>query len=226
MVDGGQVMVDEIMEEDIGGEEVEADQYLVFTVKSQEFGFQAMRVQEISRVLDITEVPSAPSYIEGIMNLRGRLASVINFRNKFGFEPKEHDEDTRTIIIEQGGFPIGVVVDSVEEVIKIADDMVQKLPESTSTSVSEEYMTGVGMLENRLIILLDVDKVLTKTELMELGAMSEMMDKARKTPEKAENRKTPEKAENKKTPEKTETKKIDAAEHPQTKKKTGKRGGR
>ena len=217
MVDGGQVMVDEIIEEDIGGEQVETDQYLVFIVKSQEFGFQAMRVQEISRVLDITEVPSAPSYIEGIMNLRGRLASVINFRNKFGFEPKEHDEDTRTIIIEQGGFPIGVVVDSVEEVIKIADDMVQKLPESTSTSVSEEYMTGVGMLENRLIILLDVDKVLTKTELMELGAMSEMMDKARKTPEKTETKKTPEKA---------ETKKIDAAEHPQTKKKTGKRGGR
>ena len=171
-------MADEIVQEDIGGEEVEANQYVVFTIQSQEFGFQAMRVLEITRVLDITEVPNAPPYIEGIMNLRGRLASVVNFRKKFGFESKKYDEDTRTIIVEQNVFPIGIVVDTVEEVIKIPDEIIQELPESTSTSVSEEYITGVGMLENRLIILMDVDKVLTKSELVEVEAARQSINDA------------------------------------------------
>jgi len=183
-------MANEVIEDDIDEEGIEQDQYLVFTVKSQEFGIQGLRVQEITSVLGTTEVPNAPPYIEGILNLRGRLASVINFRRKFGLEPKEHDEDTRIIIVEQSGFPIGIVVDSVEEVIKIPDEKVQELPESTTTSASEEYMTGVGMLENRLIILLDVDKVLTKTELIEARAISQMMDKAEETAEEAESKKT------------------------------------
>jgi len=179
-------MVNEAVTDEIEEEELEQDQNLVFTVRSQEFGIQAVRVQEISTVLPTTKVPNAPSYIEGIMNLRGRLASVINFRKKLGFELKEHDEDTRVIVVELGTFPIGIIVDSVEEVIKIPDEKVQKLPESTTTSVSKDYMTGVGMLDNRLIILLDVDKVLTSTELIELGEINQMMEKAEEAPEPAE----------------------------------------
>ena len=182
-------MADEVMKEDIDEEEVEQDQYLVFTVNSQEFGLQAMRISEISRVLDTTDVPNAPPYIEGIVNLRGRLASLISFRKKFGFEPKEPDEDTRIIILEQATFPIGIMVDRVEEVIKIPNEKVEKLPEATSTSVAEEYVTGVGVLDNRLIILLDADKVLTKSELIEVGAVSQITDEARKTSKKAETNK-------------------------------------
>ena len=80
-------MVDEIRKED-HEEDIEHDQYVVFFTKSQEFGLQAMRVKEISTMSDIAEVPNAPPYIEGIMNLRGRLVSIINFRKKFGFESK------------------------------------------------------------------------------------------------------------------------------------------
>jgi purine-binding chemotaxis protein CheW len=140
-------------------------------------------------VLPTTDVPNAPSYIEGIMNLRGRLASVVNFRKKLGFEPKEHDEDTRVIVVELDTFPIGIIVDAVEEVIKIPEEKVQKLPESTTTSVSRDYMSGVGMLDNRLIILLDVDKVLTSTELIEMGEITQMMEKAEEAPEPAESKK-------------------------------------
>ena len=154
-------MTNEIVRDEIGEEEVELDRYLVFTIKSHEFGFRAVQVQEITSVLGITEVPNSPPYIEGIMNLRGQLASVVNFRKKYGFEPKGYDDDTRIIMVEQAGFPIGVVVDSVEEVIRIPDERVQKMPESTSTSVSEESIVGVGMLDERLIILVDVDKMLT-----------------------------------------------------------------
>ncbi len=155
---------------ELGAEEIEKDQYLVFKITSQEYAIQAARVQEISRVAATTQVPTAPQHIEGILNLRGQLATVINFRKKFGLDPKDADEDTRIIIVEHGGFPIGVMVDSVEEVIKIPDDKVQKLPEAAATAVSREYVTGVGMLEDRLIVVLDADKILTKSEFAEAEA--------------------------------------------------------
>ena len=164
-------------DEELVAEEVEADQYLVFTAQSQELGVQAMRVQEISQVLPVSHVPNAPPYIEGIMNLRGRIASVINFRKKFGFEPKEHDEDTRVIVVELDNYPIGITVDSVEEVVKIPDSSVQNLPESTSTAESKEYITGIGMLDKRLIILLDLDKVLTGAVLINVDELNQAISK-------------------------------------------------
>lgn len=154
-----------LKKEDIEAEEIELDQYLVFVVNQQEIGFQAVRVREISSILQTTPVPNSPEYIEGIVNLRGKLASIINFRKKFGFPAKEHDEDTRIIIVEHKGYPIGILVDSVEEVIKISTEKVQTLPESTITSVTREFITGVGLLDKRLIILMDVDIVLSKTNL-------------------------------------------------------------
>jgi purine-binding chemotaxis protein CheW len=141
-------------------EEVEEDQYLVFSIESQEYGIQAMKVQEISRVVPATKIPNAPSYVEGIMNLRGRLGSVLSFRKKFGFPDKANDEDTRIIIVERQNFPTGIIIDSVEEVIKIPDDMVQDMPESSRSKAVEDYVMGVGMLENRIIILLDVNRML------------------------------------------------------------------
>ena len=165
------------LDEELAAEEVEADQYLVFTAQSQEFSFQAMRVQEISQVLPVSHVPNAPPYIEGIMNLRGRIASVINFRKKFGFEPKEHDEDTRVIVVELDNYPIGIIVDSVEEVVKIPDSSVQDLPESTSTAESKEYITGIGLLDKRLIILLDLDKVLTGVALTNVDELNQAISK-------------------------------------------------
>src|SRR5947209_12332472 len=91
--------------EDPDDEGIERDQYLVFTAIGQEYGVQAMCVQEISAMIEITRVPKAPPYIEGILNLRGRLVSVINFRKRFGFDPRAQDEDTRIIIVEHAGFP-------------------------------------------------------------------------------------------------------------------------
>ena len=124
----------------------------------------------------ITKIPNTPAHIEGIMNLRGRLVSVVDFRKKFGFEFKGHDEDTRIVIVECGGYPTGIIVDSVEEVMKIPDEKVQKLPEGVATAVSQEYITGVGMLDNRLIILLDIDRVLTKSDLSELEAARQTIE--------------------------------------------------
>lgn len=165
-----------LTKDEIEAEEIEKDQYLVFTSQSQEFGIQAMRVHEISAPTGITKIPNTPPYFEGIMNLRGRLVSVVDFRKKFRFEFKGHDEDTRTVIVECGGYPTGVIVDSVEEVIKIPDEKVQRLPDDVATSISQEYITGVGMLDNRLIILLDIDKVLSKSDLSELEKARQTME--------------------------------------------------
>src|SRR4051794_36522087 len=99
--------IDEI--DDASDDGVEDDQYLVFSASGQEYGIQAMRVQEISAMAEITKVPKTPAYVEGILNLRGRLVSVLNFRKRFGFDPKEIDEDTRIIIVEHEGFPIGLL---------------------------------------------------------------------------------------------------------------------
>jgi purine-binding chemotaxis protein CheW len=171
--------------EEEGEEELETNQYLVFSIKSQEFAFQAIRVQEITAPLDITGVPNAPPYVEGIVNLRGRLATLINLRRKLGFETKERDEDTRIVVVEQGSASIGILVDAVEEVIRIPDEMVQRLHEATGTPASEETITGVGVLDDRLITLLDVDKVLTKAELTEAGIISRKMEQVRQEAEKA-----------------------------------------
>lgn len=166
-------MTDEARQGEFVEEEIEQDQYIVFKVRGQEYGFRVIQVREISTVLATTQVPNAPPYIDGIMNLRGRLASVINFRKRLGFEPKQHDEDTRIIIMEQGGFPIGLVVDGVEEVLQIPQEIVQEMPENTTASVSAEYISGVGILDERLIILLDVDKVLTKGEWIEARSLGQ-----------------------------------------------------
>ncbi len=99
-------------------EEVEKDQYLVFSIESQEYGIQAMKVQEISRVVPTTKIPNAPQYIEGIMNLRGKLGSVINFRRKFGFTDREPDEDTRIIIVERANFPTGIIIDKSTNLLR------------------------------------------------------------------------------------------------------------
>ena len=169
-----------ITEEEILENEIEQDQYLVFSVKGQEFGFKTIRVQEITSNLDTSEVPNAPAYIEGIASLRGRLATVMNFRSRFGFPSKDRDEDTRIIVVEQEGFPIGITVDAVEEVLKIPDEVVQQLPESTASSVAEETITGIGMMKDRLVTLLDVDKVLAGTNAVEFA---QTLDKAQSTVE-------------------------------------------
>lgn len=165
-----------LLKEEIEAEEVEQDQFLILTVKGQEFGIQAMRIQEITAMIEIAEVPNAPHHIEGILNLRGRLVSVLNFRKRFGFEEKAHDEDTRIIIMEHAGFSVGIIVDIVEEVIKISNDKVQQIPPTATSSMPEGYITGVGILDNRLIILLDADRVLNKSDVVEPEAMKKVIE--------------------------------------------------
>ena len=162
-----------IQEEDV---EIEADQYLIFGIEGQEFGIQAMRVQEISTILPITKVPHAPSNVEGIMNLRGKLASVISFRQMFSFPDRDFDEETRIIVVEYDDYPLGLIVDAVEEVVKIPDEIVHMLPEATSKAIAEEFIRGVGMLDKRLIILLNIERIVGKPELLSTDIMRKAIE--------------------------------------------------
>lgn len=152
-------------------EGVEQDMYLVFVANGQEYAIQAMKVQEISAVISVTQIPRAPVYIEGILNLRGRLVTVINFRRRFGLESVAPTEDTRIIIMDYESFPVGLIVDRVEEVLRIPAESMRALPESAIAAGAADFVSGIGMLDDRLIVLLNVGRLVTTTEGLDLESM-------------------------------------------------------
>lgn len=140
-----------------GGEELL--QLVSFTIGDEEFGVNILQVQEINRMLDVTRVPNAPEYVDGVINLRGKVIPIIDLRRRFGMERKEHDKDTRIVVVELNGKVVGFVVDAVREVLRIPRSVTEP-PPSIVGGVHGEYITAVGKLEDRLLILLDLEKVL------------------------------------------------------------------
>lgn len=158
-----------------------AKKFVAFKLGAEEFGADVLQIREISRLVDITRVPRAPSFVDGVINLRGRITPIVNLRRRFGFEPKEPGPETRIVIAELEGYPIGIIVDEVTDVLGIPVKNIDPTPELVTTEVSKEYLKGVGKVgEKRLIILLDLDKVLSKEEFAEMRVMEE---KAAKSPE-------------------------------------------
>lgn len=139
-------------------------QLVTFAISEEEFGIDILRVQEIIRMMPITRVPSSPPAVEGVINLRGKVIPVIDLRQRFGLPSREHDNQTRIIVIEIHGMIVGFVVDGVSEVLRIKSDTVEA-PPAVVAGVDSEYIKGVGKLDDRLLILLDLDKLLTSEEL-------------------------------------------------------------
>ena len=134
-------------------------QLVTFTLRNEEYAVDILNVQEINRITEITQVPNAPSYVEGVINLRGKVMPVINLRKKFGLEDKETDDTSRIIIMDIQGVTNGLVVDSVSEVLRIPADIVEP-PPPMSSEVSSKFIKGIAKLETRLIILIDIDELL------------------------------------------------------------------
>lgn len=145
-------------------------QLVTFTLGKEEYGVEILKVEEINRMTEITGVPNSTPYLEGVINLRGRVIPVVNLRKKFGLADKNYDQQSRIIILNIQGVTTGVIVDSVSEVLRISSDMVEPPPPMAS-SVSAEFINGIAKLEHRLIILIDIDKLLGKTEKAELVAV-------------------------------------------------------
>jgi purine-binding chemotaxis protein CheW len=151
-------------EEHVSRQENELLQLVTFEISDEEFGIDILRVQEIIRIMPITKVPNSPPAVEGVINLRGKVIPVIDLRTRFGMEPREHDSHTRIIVIEMHGMIIGFVVDGVSEVLRIQSSTVEP-PPAVVAGVESEYIKGVGKLDDRLLILLDLDKLLTSEEM-------------------------------------------------------------
>ncbi|MBI4848402.1 MAG: chemotaxis protein CheW [Nitrospirae bacterium] len=134
-------------------------QLVTFTLGNEEYAVDILKVQEINRITEITKIPNAPDYIEGVINLRGKVIPVINLRKKFGVYDKGSDENSRVIIMDIQGITNGLIVDSVSEVLRIPSDIVEPAPPMAST-LSSRFIQGIAKLENRLIILIDIDKLI------------------------------------------------------------------
>ena len=147
-------------------------QLVVFNIGTEEFGVEIMNVQEIIRMTNITKIPQASGYVKGIINLRGRIIVVINLNVIMGMESKENNENTRIIVADLGETVMGFIVDSVSEVIRLPESNVEPAPAVIANKIGTEYVRGVGKMQDRLLILLDLDKILGANELQNVRNIS------------------------------------------------------
>lgn len=143
-----------------------------FKLAGEEYGIDIAVVQEIVRMSTVTRVPRAPEFIEGVINLRGKIVPVLDLRKRFGMPAVEPTKATRIIIIEVAGKTVGLIVDAVREVLRLSSDAIDPTPEMVTSEVDAAFFKGVGKLEDRLIILLDLNRLLDAGELSALGTVA------------------------------------------------------
>jgi|SRR5271165_593475 len=137
-------------------------QLVGFRVGDEDFGIDILRVHEIIRVQQLTRVPHSPQPVDGVMNLRGRIIPVIALRKRFGLDPAPLGAETRIMVAEIRGSVIGFIVDSVSEVLRIPAESMQAPPRLTQ--VEKPYVSGVGKLNDRLVLVLDADRLIDEDE--------------------------------------------------------------
>ncbi len=154
-----------------GTARVRAGKYLTFALEQTEYGLEILKVREIIGMMEITEVPRTPEFVRGVMNLRGKIIPVMELRQVFGMRTVEEDENTRIVVVEIAGLELGIVVDGVNEVLDIHEESIEDAP-SFGVSVDTDFVLGIGKRDQRVTILLDIDKVLTGDQsagLREIG---------------------------------------------------------
>lgn len=148
-------------------------QLINFRLRDEEFGVDINSVREITRVGDITHIPEAPSFIQGVINLRGQIIAVIDLAGRFGLATQEKLSDiARIVVTEVNDQTVGMLVDEVPGVLKIPEENIKPTPELIQSQIRKDYIKGVGKLKNRLIICLDLAKVLAPSEVEELDGVS------------------------------------------------------
>ena len=154
--------------------EMEGDlnQLISFEVGNEEYGLDILGVKEVIRIREITRLPKAPSFVKGIINLRGDVIPIIDLRDKFGLENQEYTDMTRVIVVDVDEKLVGMVVDAASQVVRIPADQIEP-PPPIAGGLSTEYIRGVGKLDERLVILLNIDRILTQEEKIELVEMEQ-----------------------------------------------------
>ncbi|MCS4308861.1 MULTISPECIES: chemotaxis protein CheW [Rheinheimera] len=145
-------------------------QWVTFKLQEETYGINVMQVQEVLRYTEIAPVPGSPDYVLGIINLRGNVVTVIDTRTRFGLEPDEITDNSRIVIIEAEKQVIGILVDSVAEVVYLKQSEVDTAP-NVGTEESARFIQGVSNREGELLILVDLNKLLSDEEWEEIGAI-------------------------------------------------------
>ncbi len=145
------------------------EQVVVLELAGEAYGVEIGRVQEIIRMQPITRVPNVPAFIEGVTNLRGRVIPVLDLRRRFGLAATPPTRQSRIVVAELGSHAVGLIVDGVSEVLRVPADAVEP-PSALVTTAESTYLRGVAKLEDRLVLLLDLTRILTSGEQGDLAA--------------------------------------------------------
>jgi len=149
---------------DTQGSEASGQEYLVFTLGTEEYGIDILKVQEIRSYETVTRIANAPNFIKGVTNLRGVIVPIVDLRLKFDLGNVRYDHQTVVIILNVAGRVVGIVVDGVSDVLTLTGDDIKPAPEF-GVSVSNEHLTGLGSVEGRMLILIDIERMMTSTEM-------------------------------------------------------------
>lgn len=144
--------------------------WVIFRLGNEEYGVEIMQVDKIERMKPITRVPKTPAFVEGVINLRGEIVPVIDLRKRFDMPTKEVTDDTRVVVALVGELSVGLIVDEVTRVMSLPQDAIEP-PPSLIGSVDVTYVRGVGKLDDQLLVLLDLAKVLDIQEVTQIKAM-------------------------------------------------------
>lgn len=144
------------------------EQIVIFQLNEQSYGIDIMAVQEIIRLQEITKVPGAPDFVEGIIKLRGGVIPVIDLGRRFGLSAGERTGQSRIIIVQVNNVTFGMIVDSVQEVLRIPASSIEPPPPIAAGGVDSSFLKGVALLDDRLVILLEHTKILYENEQEQL----------------------------------------------------------
>jgi purine-binding chemotaxis protein CheW len=147
----------------LAGETV-GQEFLIFTLGNEEYGIDILKVQEIRGYDQVTRIANTPSFIKGVTNLRGVIVPIIDLRVKFAQQDVSYDENTVVIVLNFGQRVVGIVVDGVSDVLSLTTDQIRPAPEFAVT-LATEYLTGLGSLGERMLILVDIEKLLSSEEM-------------------------------------------------------------
>jgi len=144
--------------------EIAGREFLAFTLGREEYGIDILKVQEIRGYEAVTRIANAPEFVKGVVNLRGIIVPIVDMRIKFNLGEPTYDQFTVVIILNIGDRVVGMVVDSVSDVITLSPEQVKPAPEM-GTALNTDYLIGLGTLDERMLILVDIDKLMSSTDM-------------------------------------------------------------
>jgi len=142
----------------------EVKQYVTFMIANESYGIPVLKVQEIIGMTEIVHVPNSPDFIKGVINLRGSVVSVVDMRKRFHMDEREYDMFTVIIIVEIKDMPVGMIVDSVSDVVDISETDIQNTPHLTA-KIDTDFIAGIGQINDKLVIILDIERIFSAEEI-------------------------------------------------------------